>query len=38
MADGILYDEFIKRKQSDDLVTGFDPQDLGSHLFDFQSA
>lgn len=38
MADAILYDEFIKRKRADDVVTGFHPRDLGSHLFDFQFA
>ena len=32
------YDNFIKRKASEDVVSGFDPQDLGSHLFDFQAA
>ena len=31
------YDEFIKRKASEDVVSGFDPQDLGGHLFDFQA-
>lgn len=32
------YEEFINKKSSVDVVTGFDPQDLGSHLFNFQSA
>lgn len=32
------YESFIKRKASEDVVSGFDPQDLGSHLFDFQAA
>ncbi len=32
------YDEFIKRKASEDVVSGFDPQDLGGHLFEFQAA
>jgi len=38
MSDAILYDEFIKRKASEDVVSGFEPQDLGSHLFDFQAS
>jgi len=32
------YDAFIKRKASDDVESGFEPSDLGSHLFDFQAA
>ena len=32
------YQQFIKRKASEDVVSGFDPQDLGGHLFDFQAA
>lgn len=32
------YDAFIKRKASEDVVSGLDPSALGSHLFDFQAA
>jgi DNA modification methylase len=32
------YDAFIKRKASYDVESGFEPSDLGSHLFDFQAA
>ena len=32
------YEEFIKRKASEDFPSGFDPVNLGAHLFDFQSA
>jgi DNA modification methylase len=32
------YTQFIKRKASEDVVSGFDPVDMGAHLFDFQSA
>ena len=38
MSDVILYDEFIKRKASEDVESGFEPSELGSHLFDFQAA
>jgi hypothetical protein len=33
-----LYDDFIKRKATEDVESGFEPRDLGAHLFDFQSA
>jgi DNA modification methylase len=32
------YDAFIKAKTSEDVISGFDPSDLGEHLFDFQRA
>ena len=32
------YDAFIKRKASEDVESGFEPSNLGGHLFDFQSA
>ncbi len=39
MADEILdYAAFIKAKSLTDITAGFDPQKLGSHLFDFQAA
>lgn len=38
MADEILYDEFIKRKALVHIPAGFTPEQLGSHLFDFQAA
>jgi superfamily II DNA or RNA helicase len=34
----IDYAEFIKKKGSEEIATGFEPQQLGSHLFDFQAA
>lgn len=40
MADVILddYDAFIKRKASEDVESGFTPETMGAHLFDFQAA
>jgi DNA modification methylase len=32
------YEEFIKEKASLDVESGFEPSELGAHLFDFQSA
>lgn len=32
------YDAFIKRKASEDVISGFDAVDIGAHLFDFQAA
>lgn len=30
------YDQFIRAKASEDVESGFEPSDLGAHLFDFQ--
>jgi DNA modification methylase len=32
------YEAFIKRKVSEDVESGFDPVEMGDHLFDFQSS
>lgn len=32
------YDDFIKRKATDDVESGFEPSQLGDHLFDFQAS
>jgi DNA modification methylase len=32
------YDAFIRAKTSEDVESGFEPSDLGEHLFDFQAA
>ncbi len=32
------YSDFISAKASADIATGFDPQDMGAHLFDFQAS
>jgi hypothetical protein len=34
----MTYDEFIRAKASEDVESGFEPTDLGSHLFDFQAS
>ena len=32
------YDDFIKRKATEDVESGFEPSQLGDHLFDFQAS
>jgi len=40
MADGMIddYDAFIKAKAATSIAAGFEPQDMGGDLFDFQRA
>ena len=32
------YDDFIKRKATEDVESGFEPSQIGDHLFDFQAS
>ena len=32
-----MYDDFIRRKSLENVPAGFDPDGIGSHLFDFQT-
>ena len=34
----MTYDEFIRQKSAENITTGFDPQVIKPHLFDFQRA